>query len=179
MLGGGGRERAPERAAVAQAKFDCWVEQLEENHQPKHIAECREAFWEALADAEQLVLAAGPSGIVSEAPAGDGERIFFALDSAKLTPAAKRALDGVAASVASKSVSRIVVEGHADRVGSAAYNIGLSEQRAEAVRQYLLAAGVAFVDIVERPYGESSPLVRTADGIPEPVNRRAVVYLQP
>ena len=40
----GARERLPAAAADAQGKFDCWVEQQEENHQFDHIAACREAF---------------------------------------------------------------------------------------------------------------------------------------
>ena len=40
-LAAGAGTRHPDVAARAQAKFDCWMEQQEENHQPDHIAECR------------------------------------------------------------------------------------------------------------------------------------------
>ena len=176
MLDSGGRTRAPARAALAQAKFDCWIEQQEEDHQPEHIAECRDAFWAALSDAEQLVQT---GGAVSTELVGNSERIYFAFDSAKLTPTAKRALDEVASRVVSKSVSSIVIEGHADRAGPSFYNVALSKQRANAVRDYLLAAGVSYVDIVERPLGESAPIMQTADGVAEAVNRRAVIRVQP
>ena len=42
VLDDGARDVDPDAAAVAQAKFDCWLEQQEENHQPDHIAACRD-----------------------------------------------------------------------------------------------------------------------------------------
>src|SRR5215468_1537454 len=43
-LDGGARDTNPAVAARAQVKFDCWVEQQEENHQPDHIAACKKDF---------------------------------------------------------------------------------------------------------------------------------------
>ena len=51
-LDAGGRDRAPEIAARAQARFDCWVEEQEENHEPAAIAACRDDFLKALAQLE-------------------------------------------------------------------------------------------------------------------------------
>src|SRR5262245_26726252 len=48
-LDGGARDTKPAVAARAQVKFDCWVEQQEENHQPDHVKTCKEDFEHAMA----------------------------------------------------------------------------------------------------------------------------------
>ena len=69
----------------------------------------------------------------------------------------------------------IAVAGHTDTSGSAAYNLGLSARRAEAVRQALVAGGVPADAIMTDSFGESDPLVPTPDGVREPSNRRAEI----
>jgi OOP family OmpA-OmpF porin len=68
----------------------------------------------------------------------------FAFDRYALTPAARTRLDqdviGKLASCA--SVEAVVVEGHADRIGSQQYNQKLSERRADSVKAYLVTKGV-------------------------------------
>ena len=49
----GARERAPDLAARAQARFDCWLEQQEEDLQPEHISACRDALLDSLAGLER------------------------------------------------------------------------------------------------------------------------------
>lgn len=61
VLDAGARDRAPELAARAQGSYDCWVEQQEENHQPDHIAACREKFEQAMAELEKPQPAAAPA----------------------------------------------------------------------------------------------------------------------
>jgi OmpA-OmpF porin, OOP family len=69
----------------------------------------------------------------------------FAFDRYALTPAARTRLDqdviGKLATCA--SIEAVVVEGHADRLGSQQYNQKLSERRAESVKSYVVAKGVA------------------------------------
>src|SRR3546814_8047690 len=40
----GAKEASPDAAALAQANYDCWLEQQEENYQPEHIKSCRDAL---------------------------------------------------------------------------------------------------------------------------------------
>ena len=76
------------------------------------------------------------------------------------------------------SPHRKIVTGHTDTAGDAAYNIDLSQRRANAVRDALLAAGInsdrARVEIFAE--GESSPAVKTGDDVPERLNRRVTVF---
>ena len=40
----------PVQVAEAQVAFDCWIQELEENHQPEHINECKNKFYQELGD---------------------------------------------------------------------------------------------------------------------------------
>jgi outer membrane protein OmpA-like peptidoglycan-associated protein len=73
---------------------------------------------------------------------------------------------------------RVVVEGHADGTGDDAYNRALSTRRAEAVRDFLVAHGVASERIELRARGEGAPLVAETDDRALSMNRRVVVHLE-
>jgi outer membrane protein OmpA-like peptidoglycan-associated protein len=75
-------------------------------------------------------------------------------------------------------VSRITITGHADRSGPDAYNMALSQRRANAVRDALVRDGVPGNRITTVARGETQPLVPTPDGVREPQNRRAELVVQ-
>lgn len=85
-------------------------------------------------------------------------------------------LDHYAAHVVTPLNCRVTIDAHADRVGTATSNLGLSRRRAEAVRAYLRARGVA-APIAIDAFGETRPLVETEDDVAEPQNRRAEIYV--
>ena len=70
---------------------------------------------------------------------------------------------------------RVTVEilANADHSGSQAVNRRLSQRRARAVAEALVAGGIPRAVIVLRPVGESEPQVMTPDGVPDPFNRYA------
>jgi len=70
---------------------------------------------------------------------------------------------------------RIVVVGHTDTSGSAAYNVRLSERRAKATADALVGAGVNQTALAVDWKGETMPAVATGDGVKEPLNRRATI----
>ncbi len=65
----------------------------------------------------------------------------------------------------------------ADRTGTDAHNLQLSGARAAAVRERLVAHGVAGARIAIQPLGETAGLVATPDGVEEAQNRRAEIFL--
>ena len=71
--------------------------------------------------------------------------------------------------------TRVLVVGHADTAGDDAYNLGLSERRAKATADALVAQGVSAATITVDWKGESQPAVSTGDQVPEPLNRRAEI----
>ncbi len=177
MLDASARDKFPELAARAQGRFDCWVEQQEENHQPDHIAACRDAFFAAL---EELEAAMAPPPPPAQPAAVDPRRyvILFDFDSDILTPAGQSAVNDALAAVAGAAAPEFSVTGHADRAGSEAYNQELSIRRATAVQEYLLRRGVPTESISIAGRGESTPAVPTADGIAEQANRRVELIVQ-
>ena len=106
--------------------------------------------------------------------------VFFPTDEATLSPDAALVVDEAAAEYQQTGVAQIVVTGHTDTLGSAAYNLALSERRAEMVANELIRRGVPATDIVTVGRGEEDLLVPTADGVDEPRNRRVeIVVPQP
>ena len=104
--------------------------------------------------------------------------IFFDWDRADLTERARQIITEAAQNARSTGSTRIEVAGHADRSGSAAYNQRLSQRRADAVAAELVNRGISRSDISVSAYGESRPLVPTADGVREPQNRRVEIVLR-
>jgi outer membrane protein OmpA-like peptidoglycan-associated protein len=104
--------------------------------------------------------------------------VFFDFDRSNITSEASQVIRQAADAIRNGAQVRIVVTGHADRAGSADYNLRLSQRRADAVRQELQRAGVASNQVVTRGRGEEEPLVQTPDGVREPQNRRAEIVIE-
>ncbi len=89
---------------------------------------------------------------------------LFAFDKAVIKPEGKAALDRFANDLRGTQFDRVGVEGHADRLGSSAYNQKLSTQRAEAVKSYLISAGgVPASKISAVGKGETMPVTKPGD----------------
>ena len=98
--------------------------------------------------------------------------VFFDWNRADLTDRARQILADAASARTTLGSTRIEIGGHADRSGSDAYNQALSMRRADAVAAELTRNGVPRADMVIQAFGETRPLVPTADGVREPQNRR-------
>ena len=87
------------------------------------------------------------------------DKIYFEVNEAVLSPRSYGLLDAIAETMlAHPEVRRVRVEGHTDSRSSNAYNLALSQSRAEAVRDYLVNARVAPERIVAVGKGETEPL---------------------
>ncbi|HEX9903330.1 MAG TPA: OmpA family protein [Propylenella sp.] len=178
VLRGGGPKRAANQTALAQAMFDCWMEEQEENNQPKDIALCRNAFDAALKRAE-TALAERPAPMAAAAAmtamATPGPFVvYFAFNSAKLDAKAMVTINEAAAAKSAK----VSIGGHTDRAGANDYNMRLSLDRANAVAAALVKAGVAKDNIARSHHGEERPAVATEDGKKEPRNRRVEIVIK-
>jgi outer membrane protein OmpA-like peptidoglycan-associated protein len=105
--------------------------------------------------------------------------IYFDWDVDELSAAARSRLDEVAAAYQATGQASVVLAGHADRSGSATYNVGLSQRRANNTRDYLASRGVPSGAMTTQAFGESRPAVETADGVREPDNRRVEITFGP
>ena len=101
--------------------------------------------------------------------------VFFPWNQATLSEEDRQIVDQAAAEYRQTGSTRITVTGHTDTSGSAAYNLELSQRRAEAVAAEMIRLGVPAGDIETIGRGEEDLLVPTADGVREARNRRAVI----
>lgn len=172
VMAAGSRRREPTLAAQAQSTYDCWLEQQEENHQARHIADCRDGLFAALDQLEGIVLAK------REDDATTRYVVYFAFDQAQLAPEGRATLEGLTAHPQVRGAYRLRIEGHADRAGSDGHNLTLSLRRAHAVREALLRRGIDGGKVDAVAFGESHPQVPTADGVREKRNRRVEVVIE-
>lgn len=101
--------------------------------------------------------------------------VFFDWDKSLITAEAAAILDRAAEQYAATGQTSVQLAGHADKSGKDAYNVALSQRRADAVKAYLATKGVPDGSITTEAFGESRPLVDTADGVREPQNRRVEI----
>jgi outer membrane protein OmpA-like peptidoglycan-associated protein len=122
--------------------------------------------------------AAAPQPAAAPPPAARTYLVFFDWNRAELTNRAKEIIGEAATASRTVQTTRIEVQGHADRSGSDAYNMRLSRHRADNVAAELVRRGVERSIITIEAFGESRPLVPTADGVREPQNRRVEIILR-
>jgi outer membrane protein OmpA-like peptidoglycan-associated protein len=105
--------------------------------------------------------------------------VFFEWDKSDITPDASSILDNAISQYQNCGNAHVMLAGHADRSGSAAYNVGLSQRRADSVKAYMTAHSIPDGVISTEAFGESRPRVETADGVREVQNRRVEVTYGP
>ena len=104
--------------------------------------------------------------------------VFFDFNRSDLTARAREIVGQAAAAARRQQVTRIEVAGHTDTVGSAQYNQGLSQRRANTVAAELVRLGVPRESISTAGYGFSRPLVATGPNVREPQNRRVEIVFR-
>ena len=105
--------------------------------------------------------------------------VFFEWDKSDITPEASSILDNAVTQYQTCGNAQVMLAGHADKSGSASYNVGLSQRRADSVKAYLSAHAIPDGVITTQAFGESRPRVDTADGVREVQNRRVEVTYGP
>ncbi|MBC7983767.1 MAG: OmpA family protein [Candidatus Obscuribacterales bacterium] len=105
---------------------------------------------------------------------------LFGFDQAAIRPEGRAELDNFATDVKKTQFDVITVEGHTDRLGSAAYNEKLSLQRAEVVKNYLVTTGgISAAKVVIAGKGESMPITKSEDCKGEKRTPQLITCLQP
>lgn len=175
LLDKGCQNTAPVEMAKAQMGYDCFAEQtrVQENFQPDDIAHCRQLYSTNIAKAE-----AACTPKKAEAPMKPKEfLVFFDWDKYNLTPEAMKIVADAVAAAKAAGAKTVKVTGFTDTSGSYAYNMGLSERRAQAVAAQMIKLGIPATSIVTVGRGQNDLLVPTPDGVREPQNRRASIAL--
>jgi outer membrane protein OmpA-like peptidoglycan-associated protein len=128
---------------------------------------------ELAGDLEGATVARIGEGIVVTFDSG----ILFAFDSDRIEGAARTNLANLASSLNRYPESEVLIIGHTDNVGSAAYNQGLSERRAASARNYLVSLGVAGHRISTEGRGLHEPIASNATAEGRALNRRVEVAI--
>jgi len=191
-LDGGGRANHGAIAARAQAMFDCWAQEQEENNQPPDIERCRSGYMKAM---DQLAAAMKPKpapkmaakpkpkpkkkakkkGVAIENP----YVVYFDYDSTTIANMESvRQITAAAKAAKSNKSTRIEVTGHTDTSGASAYNQKLSEARAKVVDEALVALKINRLIIERHASGENEPDVNTGDGVRKGENRRVEINVR-
>jgi outer membrane protein OmpA-like peptidoglycan-associated protein len=103
--------------------------------------------------------------------------VLFAPGKAEVGPGAQRSIDKLADFLKAYPKRNVLIEGHSDNVGDAGFNIKLSQQRADAVRDQLVTRGVAPQRIRTKGYGPKFPVVENDSAAGRQQNRRVEVLV--
>jgi outer membrane protein OmpA-like peptidoglycan-associated protein len=103
--------------------------------------------------------------------------VLFAAGKVQVGPGAQRSVDKLADFLKAYPKRNVLIEGHSDNLGHEEYNLRLSQQRAEAVRDLLVARGVAAQRIRTKGYGSKFPVVDNDTAAGRQQNRRVEVIV--
>jgi len=106
-----------------------------------------------------------------------GDKVYFTVNSASLTPQAQSTLRAQAKWLANYPQYGVIVEGHADERGTREYNIALGARRATSVRTYLSGLGINPGRLRTISYGKERPVAVCNDISCWSQNRRSVTAL--
>lgn len=104
--------------------------------------------------------------------------LYFRFESEELTSESRARLPEILRAVTEHPVPEVAVVGHTDTTGMATRNFQLGLSRANTVRGILIASGLDASAIEIASNGEADPLVRTADDVFEPRNRRVEITVR-
>lgn len=102
---------------------------------------------------------------------------FFDFDKATLKPAGRQMLDQVASQASSINLETLIATGYTDSIGTVAYNLKLSQRRANAVKAYLISKGVDANHIYAEGKGKSNPVASNKTREGRAKNRRVEIEI--
>lgn len=104
--------------------------------------------------------------------------VLFEVDQATLKPGATRNLQPLVDALGKHPETTVQIEGHTDSTGSADYNLGLSQRRAEAVKTYLVSQGIDASRLATRGLGKDYPVASNDSAAGRQQNRRVEIVIQ-
>ncbi len=190
-----GRQLA--EAQTADARYQADAAQQQATAAQQEAATAREAAARAQAEAEafrkkaeaEVARLEGALGQIAETRRSalglvmnlGSDYLKFEFDKAELRPEDRELLSKIAGILMTSKDYMLSVNGHTDDVGSAEYNKKLSERRAQAVRDYLVKAGIPADILSVEGHGKSLPLVKGTSDAARAKYRRVelgIVYMQ-
>jgi outer membrane protein OmpA-like peptidoglycan-associated protein len=169
------RDEAQVRKEVAEREAESARVELESSREEtRRLREQQEAELDRLHRALNRVAETRRTAIGVVMSLGS-DSLRFEFDKATLKPENREVLSRIAGILLTSSDFRVDVYGHTDDIGTEEYNQFLSERRAQAVRDYLIQAGVGPELISTKGFGKSSPRTDGADSGAREKNRRVEI----
>jgi outer membrane protein OmpA-like peptidoglycan-associated protein/ankyrin repeat protein len=104
--------------------------------------------------------------------------IYFDSDSAVPKPESEKTLNEILSVLQAQASLKLIIGGHTDSTNTDAYNLKLSQQRAEAVVSWLVAHGVSATRLTAKGLGKSQPVADNATAAGRALNRRVELIAQ-
>ena len=161
-------QRAEEEAKrAAQAEQQARLAQGDAERAKQERAQLHARLQEALGTVVEIRVTA--RGLIVNLP-----DILFDFNRATLRPQAREVLSKLSGILLVTPDTHLSVEGHADSIGTEEYNQGLSERRAQSVRDFLVANGLSSNLVAALGFGEAKPIAPNtkADGSDNPAGRQ-------
>jgi len=103
--------------------------------------------------------------------------VLFEAGKTSVGPGAQRSIDKLAEFLKTYPKRNVLIEGHSDSLGNEEFNLKLSQQRADAVRDLLVARGITSQRIRTKGYGARFPIVDNDTSVGRQQNRRVEVLV--
>ena len=184
----------PLNLAKAISSLDCWSEQQKEGWQTWDIKKCRNDFLDAMhkiyesltkqkniksdidreVEMKTIVSKNSSAIVVKNLQKNSLKVIYFDFDKSNLSEVS---LEKIKRFIGNNKnvIKKFIIVGHTDSVGTKKYNMALSLERAETIRDILLKLAIKKENIKILGKGEGDLKIKTADGIAHPANRRAEI----
>ena len=161
---------AQQRAAAEQQKADQATRQAEDFRQEREaaLAQLQQALGQ-IAETHRTAM-----GLVMTL---DSKSIRFDFDKANIKPEYRDILNRIAGIMMTLNGYTIAVYGYTDDIGTQAYNLQLSQRRAEAVRDFLVQAGISATVMSTKGFGKSDPRVPGETEQARAANRRVEIAI--
>jgi outer membrane protein OmpA-like peptidoglycan-associated protein len=161
---------AREQAAAEQQKADQATQQAEGYRQERQaaLAQLQQALGQ-IAETRRTAM-----GLVMTL---DSKSIRFDFDKANIKPEYRDILNRIAGIVMTLNGYTIAVYGYTDDIGTQTYNLQLSQRRAEAVRDFLVQAGISPTILSTKGFGKSDPRVPGDSEQARAANRRVEIAI--
>jgi outer membrane protein OmpA-like peptidoglycan-associated protein len=175
-LDNGGRSNNPYACAQAQAHYDWLVDETYQDTPPAQVDEEDKIAVDFQRFLSECAGTKAQPVVDKTAPVAATEWvIYFGWDRSDLTAEAQNVINNVVDTVKTTAGKMLAVTGFTDTSGSVAYNQRLSEKRANVVSNSLQQDGIGNIQKAGR--GENQLAKPTADGVREPLNRRAIIAI--
>ncbi|GFO71728.1 OmpA-OmpF porin, OOP family [Bathymodiolus japonicus methanotrophic gill symbiont] len=131
-----------------------------------HVVTSRDSDGDGVDDAYDKCKNTPAGAVVNSQGCWSYNSVDFGFDSTKITPAFEPLFKNAVETLKKNPNMTVQLEGHTDSTGPEAYNMGLSERRAQAVKNHLVEQGIDASRLTTKGFGETNPIAPndTAEG---------------